>query len=167
MYLSNFASNVYILIRRPDLTSSMSAYLIDQIDGTDNIHVVPRSQVKEANGGDKLEQLAIENMEDGSCRTVDAGALFIFIGARPYTEWIAANLIRNQRGYIETRQNLQQHNDFTNVWKQQRAPYLLETCEPGIFAAGDVRAGAMNRVASAVGEGSMAISFVHKYLAEN
>ena len=116
---------------------------------------------------EKLEQLAIENMEDGSCRTVDAGALFIFIGARPYTEWVAANLIRNQRGYIGTGQNLQQHGDFANVWKQQRAPYLLETCEPGIFAAGDVRAGAMNRVASAVGEGSMAISFVHKYLAEN
>lgn len=167
MYLSNFANNVYIMIRKPDLTSSMSAYLIDQIDGTENIHLLPGTQVKEANGNEKLQQLALEDIATGSCRTVDAGALFIFIGARPYTDWTAEHLIRNQRGYIETGQNLQQHTDFSRVWKQQRAPYLLETCEPGIFAAGDVRAGAMNRVASAVGEGSMAISFVHKYLAEN
>jgi thioredoxin reductase (NADPH) len=88
------------------------------------------------------------------------------IGARPFTGWIGLDIIKDDKGFLETGRDLTIHADFKKIWKHDRDPYLLETSCPGVFAAGDVRAGAMNRVASAVGEGSMAISFVHKYLAE-
>ncbi|SHL25371.1 thioredoxin reductase (NADPH) [Chitinophaga jiangningensis] len=166
MYLSKFARKVIILIRKPDLTSTMSAYLIDQINDTPNIEVQGKSEVTEATGGDRLEQLVISNINTGESATVDAVALFIFIGAKPITDWISLNIIRDEKGFIETGNELKNYNDFRSIWKQSRDPYLLETSCPGIFAAGDVRAKAMNRVAAAVGEGSMAISFVHKYLAE-
>jgi thioredoxin reductase (NADPH) len=92
--------------------------------------------------------------------------LYIFIGAKPYTDWIHLDIIKNEKEFIETGRDLQTYESFKKIWKSKRDPFLLETSCAGIFAAGDVRAGAMNRVASAVGEGSMAISFVHKYLAE-
>ena len=164
--LSKFAKNVNILIRKPDLSATMSSYLIDQIDSIENIEVCGRRQVVGASGDGYLEKIQVENMEDKSVEEVTAGALFIFIGARPYTDWLEQHLIRNQRGYIETGKELLQYESFPKLWKQERTPFLLETCIPGVFAAGDVRAGAMNRVASAVGEGAMAIKFVHEYLAE-
>ena len=167
MYLSKFAKRVSIVIRREDLSATMSQYLIDQINETSNIRLVPRTVVSEAKGTDKLEQLVIENIDTANKETVEAHCLFIFIGARPYTDWIENNIIKNDRGFIETGHGLYKYGNFKQVWKQGREPYLLETCNPGIFAAGDVRAGAMNRVASAVGEGSMAIKFVHEYLAAN
>jgi thioredoxin reductase (NADPH) len=166
VYLAQFASKVTILIRKPDLRATMSSYLIDQIDGIDNIEVHGRRQVKEAIGEDRLEKLVIENMDDQSCYEVPADALFIFIGARPHTDWLDQHLIRNEKGFLETGKELFQYDAFKKEWKKQREPYLLETSLPGVFAAGDVRAGAMNRVASAVGEGAMAIKFVHEYLAE-
>lgn len=166
VYLSQFAEKVHILIRRPDLTSTMSSYLIDQINAIDNIEVIGRRQVLEVCGGDHLEKLIIENMDDNSNMEVPADALFIFIGAKPYTDWLQEKVIRNKKGFIETGKELHLYNNFKKVWKQDREPFLLETCQPGIFAAGDVRAGAMNRVASAVGEGAMAIKFVHEYIAE-
>lgn len=166
MYLSQFARKVHILIRKPDLTSTMSSYLIDQINGTENIEVLGKHQVTEAQGNGKLGSLCIENMETGDISTHDAGALFVFIGARPFTEWLGTGLIKDEKGFLVTGRDLMQHENFKKVWKLDRDPYLLETCVPGIFAAGDVRSGAMNRVASATGEGAMAISFVHKYLAE-
>lgn len=166
VYLSKFAKEVHILIRREDLTSSMSSYLIDQINGIENIQVHGRRQVLEARGNGKLEQLCIENMEDKNSQESIADALFIFIGARPYTDWVPGNIFRNDRGFILTGRDLLKQDQFAKTWKRERAPYLLETGQPGIFAAGDVRAGAMNRVASAVGEGAMAIKFVHQYLAE-
>ncbi|MCB0550100.1 MAG: FAD-dependent oxidoreductase [Phaeodactylibacter sp.] len=166
VYLSQFAEKVTILIRREDLTSTMSSYLIDQINGIDNIEVQGRRQVVEAQGEGRLQCLSIENVEDGSTYSVDADALFIFIGARPFTDWLGNNILRNPRGYIKTGKDLMSDENFPRIWKREREPFLLETCQPGIFAAGDVRSGAMNRVASAVGEGSMAIKFVHEYLAE-
>lgn len=166
MYLSKFARKVIILIRKPDLNSTMSAYLIDQINDTPNIEVRGKSEVIEAMGGDRLERIVINNIDSGETITADAVALFIFIGAKPITDWISLNIIRDEKGFIETGNELKNYNDFRSIWKKDRDPYLLETSCPGIFAAGDVRAKAMNRVAAAVGEGSMAISFVHKYLAE-
>ncbi|MEO0895026.1 MAG: FAD-dependent oxidoreductase [Bacteroidota bacterium] len=167
MYLSRFARNVYILIRKPDLSATMSQYLIDQIDQTENIHVLGRTQIKEAMGKEgHLAALSIEDMEAGGCREVEAGALFIFIGARPYTEWLQMDLHRDPKGYLFTGRDLFNVDGFQTAWKLERSPYFLETSIPGIFAAGDVRSGAMNRVASAVGEGAMSISFVHKYLSE-
>lgn len=166
MYLSNFARNVFIVIRKPDLTSSMSSYLIDQIEGTDNIQVVPESQIIEAKGSDHLEHLIIEDLDSKGQQEVPAGALFIFIGARPYTDWIPEEVIRDTRGFIITGNDLKSKESFKKRSKIARDPYLLESSVPGIFAAGDVRSGAMNRVASAVGEGAMSISMVHQYLAE-
>lgn len=166
MYLSKFAKTVYIIIRKDDLSSTMSAYLIDQLKATDNIRVLPNTEVAEARGSDKLEQLDIANIKTKDVEARQADALYIFIGAKPFTEWIQLDIIKDGKGFIETGRDLKTHPDFGKIWKLKRDPYLLETSCPGVFAAGDVRAGAMNRVASAVGEGSMAISFVHKYLAE-
>lgn len=167
MYLSTFAKNVFISIRKDSLASSMSSYLIDQINGTENIEVIGQTEVVEASGNGQLQKLLIQNNKDDSQTEVDADGLFIFIGARPYTDWIKASVIKNDRGFIETGRDLGKYDEFQKVWKLERQPYLLETCAPGIFAAGDVRAGAMNRVASAVGEGAMSIKYVHEYLADS
>jgi thioredoxin reductase (NADPH) len=166
MYLSKFAQNVYILVRKEDLTSTMSAYLIDQIKATDNIHIQGKTEIVEAKGTDKLGELILCNIDTREQETREADALYIFIGAKPFTDWITLDIIKDTKGFLETGRELKSYKDYNKIWKQQREPYLLETSCPGIFAAGDVRSGAMNRVASAVGEGSMAISFVHKYLAE-
>jgi thioredoxin reductase (NADPH) len=166
MYLSKFAKNVHIIIRRDDLTATMSAYLITQIGDTPNIKVMPNTEVIEAEGTNCLEKLTIQNCKTKESEVKTANALYIFIGAKPYTDWIKLDIIKNTKDFIETGRELRSYENFGKVWKLKRDPFLLETSCPGIFAAGDVRAGAMNRVASAVGEGSMAISFVHKYLAE-
>jgi len=166
MYLSKFASKVYIIIRKADLSSTMSAYLIDQINETKNIFVLGRMEIIEAKGDEQLQELVLNNIDTNQQQTCPASALYIFIGAKPFTEWIQLDIIKDDKGFLETGRDLKIYDDFTKIWKEGRDPYLLETSCPGIFAAGDVRSGAMNRVAAAVGEGSMAISFVHKYLAE-
>lgn len=166
MYLSKFARNIFIVIRKEDLTSSMSSYLIDQIKGTANIQVLARTEIKEAIGDGRIQQVRIGSIDGGDTELKQADAVYIFIGSRPYTDWIGDEVIRNDKGFIETGRDAKNDDRFNRIWKLKRDPYLLETSAHGIFAAGDVRANAMNRVASAVGEGSMAISFVHKYLAE-
>jgi thioredoxin reductase (NADPH) len=166
MYLSKFAKQVNILIRKDSLSYTMSSYLVDQIRGVDNISISTSSEVVEAKGSESLEQLTIQNINTKEIYIENAAALYIFIGAKPFTDWLDDEIITNDKGFIETGRDLQHYDKFKKIWKLERDPYLLETSCPGIFAAGDVRAGAMNRVASAVGEGSMAISFVHKYLAE-
>lgn len=166
MYLSQFATKVYIVIHKSDLTSSMSHYLIDQIQSTPNIEIIADSDVIEARGGEHLEELVVQNTKTREVQTYQANALFIFIGARPYTDWITSDMQKTDDGFIITGRDLVNRPDFNRIWKKKREPYPLETCITGIFAAGDVRADAMNRVASAVGEGAMAISFIHKYLEE-
>ncbi|MCK8524388.1 FAD-dependent oxidoreductase [Aquimarina sp. D1M17] len=167
VYLSKFAKNVYIVVRKKDLSSSMSSYLIDQIDAIDNITLLGHTNVTKAIGENKrLTALELTCNDPDKVREVPADALFIFIGARPYTDWIELGIIKNERGFIETGRDLTRYENFRTIWKKDREPFLLETCSPGIFASGDVRAGAMNRVASAVGEGAMAIKFVHEYLSE-
>jgi thioredoxin reductase (NADPH) len=166
MYLSQFARKVYILVRKPDLSSTMSAYLIDQINNTENIEVLGHTEIIEAKGDGRLQELTLQNSKTDTTWNAQAGALFIFIGARPYTDWMNNQFIKDGKGFIKTGRDLIPGNSFKKDWQLEREPFLLETSQPGIFAAGDVRSGAMNRVASAVGEGAMAISFVHKYLAE-
>lgn len=166
VYLSKFAEKVTILIRRPDLSSSMSHYLIEQIDKIPNIEVVGHTEVIKACGGDHLETLVLRNRQDESTREVHADALFVFIGAKPATDWLPESMLIDNKSFILTGRDLRNRSDYKDFWKRNREPLLLETCWPGIFAAGDVRSGAMNRVASAVGEGAMAIKFVHEYLAE-
>jgi len=166
VYLSNFARHVYILLRRDNLRDTMSSYLIDQIDGIDNITVQPFREVQEGHGDDRLSRLTIYDNQKQDTYLVDAGALFIFIGAKPYTDWLPDSILKDQRGFVLTGRDLINHPEFKSKWPYQREPYSLETSVPGVFAAGDVRSGAMNRVASAVGEGAMSVSFTHKYLAE-
>lgn len=166
MYLSKFACSVNIVIRKDDLTSTMSSYLIDQIGHTPNVHVLGNTEVIEAKGDKCLEKLVLINVKTKETREEEAAALYIFIGAKPYTDWLKLDILKDEKGFIETGRELRNYESFTKTWKLKRDPFLLETSCAGIFAAGDVRSGAMNRVASAVGEGSMAISFVHKYLAE-
>ncbi|MGH7884888.1 MAG: FAD-dependent oxidoreductase [Thermodesulfobacteriota bacterium] len=164
MYLSNFAKKVYIVIRAESLFKSMSKYLIDQIDNTDNISVITKTEITEAKGERNLKELVLKNQKEN--KPYKADSLFIFIGTKPFTDWLKLDIIKNERGFIETGRDLTRYDEFKKIWKLDREPFLLETCAPGIFAVGDVRAGAMKRVASAVGEGSMAIKFVHEYLSE-
>ncbi|MEM9836853.1 MAG: NAD(P)/FAD-dependent oxidoreductase, partial [Bacteroidota bacterium] len=167
VYLSKFAHKVTILVRKPDLTASMSSYLIDQIDDIENIEVKGRRQVLKVCGEEeRVRKLVLQDLDTEHTYEVDADALFIFIGARPRTEWLqSGQIMTDEKGFVYTGRDLLATADRRKSWKLERNPYLLETCQPGVFAAGDVRSGAMNRVASAVGEGAMAIKFVHEYLA--
>ncbi|WP_432326594.1 FAD-dependent oxidoreductase [Mucilaginibacter sp. P25] len=166
MHLSKFASNVYVIIRRDTLVGTMSTYLIDQLQETTNIHLLGKTEVVEARGTDRLQELALFNWNTKQTSIHKAEALFIFIGAKPYTEWVGPEIIKDHKGFIATGPALGALNGFNECWKLRREPFVLETSCPGIFAAGDVRSGAMSRVASCVGEGSMAINLVHRYLAE-
>jgi thioredoxin reductase (NADPH) len=166
MYLSGFAKNVFIVIRKNSLDATMSRYLLDQIIKTDNIFLIANSVIVEAAGNNRLECIVLENIQTGERKTYEAGALFVFIGTRPVTDWIKLSIYKDPKGFIETGRDLFKYENFKKMWKLEREPFLLETGIPGIFTAGDVRAGAMNRVASAVGEGAMAIKLVHEYLAE-
>ena len=164
MYLATYARNVYIVIRGKSLAASMSAYLIEQIGNTPNIEILPFTEVAEVCGQDHLEAVVLKT--NGKLTKKPARALFVFIGAKPSTEWVCNLAICDAKGFLLTGRDLVTDPRYATSWKHNREPYLLETCVPGVFAAGDSRAGAMARVASAVGEGSMAIKFVHQYLDE-
>lgn len=166
MYLANYAGNVFLVIRGNNLKTSMSRYLIDQIESVSNIQVLDHTIVTKAMGNGRLEKLVLENTDTHEKVEKEADALLIFIGARPQTDWLKLDIFKDEKGYISTGRDLVLYENFKKTWKKNRDPYFLETCTPGIFAAGDVRSGAMSRVASAVGEGAMAIKFVHQYLAE-
>ena len=165
MYLSGFASRVYLVTRGESLVASMSAYLIEQLAQTANVEILPRTQVREACGDGSLEAVVLQAEGQEPVR-YPARALFIFIGTRPSTEWISPLALCDSKGFLLTGRELLADPRFVSLWPEPRAPHLLETSVPGLFAAGDGRAGAMARVASAVGEGSMAIKFVHQYLGE-
>ena len=164
MYLATYARRVFIVIRGESLAASMSAYLIEQIAQTANIEILAFSQVAAVRGQDHLEEVVLNI--NGQEEARPARALFVFIGAKPSTEWICDTVLCDGKGFLLTGRDLVTDPRYPTAWKRNREPYLLETCVPGIFAAGDSRAGAMARVASAVGEGSMAIKFVHQYLDE-
>ena len=136
---------------------------IEQIDQTPRIEVLSGTRVVGAGGEGRLESLVLARGDERE--EVPAGALYIFIGARPYTDWLGDAVATDPRGFVRTGADLAEEADFRTSWKLERSPLPLETGRPGIFAAGDVRAGAMNRVAAAVGEGAMAIKLVHEYLA--
>jgi thioredoxin reductase (NADPH) len=165
MYLSGFARSVTILVRGHGLAESMSQYLIDQIGETPNIAVRTQVGVTEAHGAKNLESLTLVGGESGESETVPAAALFIFIGALPRTDWLGDLVVRDKAGFIPTGPDLLHDGKRPAGWKLGRDPYWLESSVPGIFAAGDVRARSVKRIASAVGEGSMAVQFVHQYLA--
>jgi thioredoxin reductase (NADPH) len=163
MYFSKYARKVTMLVRAESLKNSMSKYLIDQIAATSNIEVKAFCQVLEALGEDRLSCLRICGPEGEE--TVPASGLYIFIGAAPNTDWLPDTIMRDANGFLLSGSDLKVDGKMAKSWKQPRDPYLLETSVPGIFVAGDVRHGSVKRVASAVGEGSISVQFVHQYLA--
>ncbi|MCU1237476.1 MAG: response regulator receiver modulated FAD-dependent pyridine nucleotide-disulfide oxidoreductase, partial [Candidatus Solibacter sp.] len=165
MNFARHAGRVIMLIRGNSLNATMSQYLIDEISHTPNIEVNTHSQVVAVHGENRLESISI-SCAGGEIQTVPASAIFIFIGAQPSTEWLAGFVERDERGYLITGTDLLHEGKRPTGWPLDRDPGLLETSVPGVFAVGDVRAGSIKRVASGVGEGSIAINFVHQYLAK-
>ena len=165
IYLSRYATEVHIVVRRSDLRDTMSQYLIEQIEKTPNIHIRPRMEVASVEGDGHMERVILSSLDDGSTQSETADALFIFIGTRPRSDWLPPEVLRDAKGFVLTGRDLMAADAYARTWKELREPLLLETSVPGVFAAGDLRAGAMNRVASAVGEGSMVVRLVHEYMA--
>src|ERR1700678_25111 len=165
MYFSKYAKQVTMLVRGESLKNSMSKYLIDQIAATSNIEVKTCCRVIEAMGETRLSCLRICGPE-GSEEVVPATGLFIFIGAAPNTDWLPDTIMRDTNGFLLSGPDLKVDGKLVKGWSQKREPYLLETSLPGIFVAGDVRHGSIKRVASAVGEGSISVQFIHQYLAQ-
>lgn len=166
VYLAGHARHVYMLVRGPSLAESMSQYLIDEIDKTANITVRTRTVVSGAEGEAHLERLRLKNLDTDLEEEVPAAALFVFIGAVPRTDWLKGTVARDAHGFLLTGPDLPRQGGRIEGWPLERDPYLLESNVPGVFVAGDVRAGSVKRIASGVGEGSVAIQFVHRYLAE-
>jgi thioredoxin reductase (NADPH) len=164
MYFARYSSKVTMLVRGSSLTNSMSQYLIDQIAAQENIEVLTNTEVAEVQGKDRLEAVTYFNNETGEKATVPGAAMYIFIGAVPHTDMVADVVYRNSAGFIPTGPDLMQNGKPPKGWTLSRTPFMLETNIPGIFAAGDVRQGAVRRVASAVGYGAIAVSQVHQYL---
>jgi len=164
IFFAAYAQRVTILYRGETLAKSMSRYLIDHIDATPNIEVRTFTEVAEAHGEESLERLTVRDTRTGDLEQMDAAATFVFIGARPQTGWLPAAVARDDRGFVLSGAEVLQE-DVRPRWALSRPPHLLETSLPGVFVAGDVRSESMKRVASAVGEGSMAVHFVHEYLA--
>jgi thioredoxin reductase (NADPH) len=164
MYLARFAKDVQIVVRRDSLRDTMSQYLIEQIEKTPNIRLRARTELELVEGTDHVERVALK-LDAGTSHVEEMDAVFVFIGTRPRSDWLPADVLRDSKGFVITGRDLAADARYARIWKERREPMPLETSVPGVFAAGDIRAGAMNRVASAVGEGSMVVRFVHDYLA--
>ncbi|MGR2751380.1 FAD-dependent oxidoreductase [Agromyces arachidis] len=164
MFLSRYAADVTILVRAPSLARSMSKYLIDQIEATPNITVRPNAQVTELEGEPRLTALTVRDTVTGAEERMPADAMFVFIGAVPGTDLVRGLVELDDGGFVITGQDLVHDGHRPPGWKLKRDPYLLETSVPGIFAAGDVRHDVMRRVASAVGQGALAVNLVHRYV---
>jgi thioredoxin reductase (NADPH) len=165
MYLSTYASKVTLLVRGSSLAAGMSEYLITEIEAAGNIEVHLNTRVVGGGGEGRLERLVLEDSASGTARTVPSSALFVLIGAEPRTGWLSEDIVRDRKGYVFTGQDLLRER--AEAWSLERPPMLLETSVPGVLAAGDVRFGSVKRVASAVGEGSIAIPLIHGYLARS
>lgn len=163
MFLSEQTSRVLLLLRGGDLRKSMSSYLADRIEGAGNIEVLPDAEICRMLGDQRLEAVEIKHGRTGEARTVRTPAVFTFIGAIPCTDWLPLEIETDSKGFVKTGRLVA----ASPHWTARREPFLLETSRPGVFAAGDVRLGSIKRVASAVGEGSMAVQFVHEYLRVN
>jgi thioredoxin reductase (NADPH) len=164
MYFSRFAKTVTMIVRSDSISSSMSQYLIDRIKATSNIRIWPNTEIKEAVGTSRLERLKILHKKNNKEETIPASAMFIFIGAVPHTDWLGDQVKRDPHGFILSGSDIKINGKSPSNSTMDRDPYMLETSLTGVFVAGDVRHGSVKRVASAVGEGSMAVMFVHRYL---
>ena len=165
LFFAQYAARVVLLVRGSDLRRSMSEYLVARIEASDRIEVRTCTQVVGGAGVDHLEALELQDTVTGRTETVDASWLFVFIGARPRTDWLGADFSRDARGFLLTGPELLGDDGRRPAgWPLDRDPYHLESSVPGVFVAGDVRAASVKRVASAVGEGAMAVTLVHRYL---
>jgi thioredoxin reductase (NADPH) len=162
--LARYARRVTLVVRADALEKSMSQYLVERIRGSENIEVRLQTEVVEGRGDDHLQAITLADRSAGSEEEVPTNWLFVFIGASPRTDWLGAEVARDEKGFVVTGHDLLSRKDGPR-WPLTRAPFALETSVPGVFAAGDVRLDSMKRVASAVGEGAMAVYLVHRYLA--
>jgi thioredoxin reductase (NADPH) len=166
MNFAKYAERVVMLVRGDSLASTMSQYLIDQIKETPNIQVWTHASIAEVHGDTHLEEISVLCTDTSKVERVPASSMFIFIGALPRTDWLAGTVERDERGFLLTGADLMQAGERPKGWALDRDPFLLETNVPGIFAVGDVRHGSVKRVASGVGEGSVAVQFIHQYLSK-
>jgi thioredoxin reductase (NADPH) len=166
MNFAKYAEKVVILVRGSSLSSTMSKYLIDQIQQTPNIQLWTNASVAEVHGDSHLEEISVLCSDTNKVERVPASSVFIFIGALPQTDWLGDMVERDERGFILTGPDLIRAGDRPKGWTLDRDPFLLETNVPGVFAVGDVRHGSVKRVASGVGEGSVAVQFIHQYLSK-
>jgi thioredoxin reductase (NADPH) len=167
MNFSRYAAKVTMLIRGKSLSATLSHYLVDRITTARNVEVLYHSEVIGLDGENSLHQITIRNKQDGNEKTLGANRLFICIGGIPNTEWAkAVGIMRDSADYLVTGPDLLAQGNRPECWTRPRDPFHLETSVPGCFAAGDVRHNSVKRVASAVGEGAMAVAFVHRYLDE-
>ena len=166
MNFSKYAEQVVLLVRGGGLAATMSQYLIEQIQRTPNIQIWSHASVVEGHGAKRLEEISVLCSDTDKIERVPASSMFIFIGALPRTEWLAGLIERDERGFVLTGPDLIRNGERPTGWKLDRDPFLLETNVPGIFAVGDVRHGSVKRVASGVGEGSVAVQFIHQYLSK-
>jgi thioredoxin reductase (NADPH) len=164
MHLARYARSVTMLVLEESIEENMSQYLLDRIQATPNIQVRSCCTVANAEGGDRLERLTIENVESGESEAVDAQCLFVFIGASPRTDWLHGVLERDEQGFLLVGSSAREAAGEN--WPLQREPHPLETSMPGVFAAGDVRAGSVKRIGAAVGDGSAAVQYIHACLGE-
>jgi len=162
VYLSGHARKVYLVVRADSLQKDMSAYLVWRIEEIPNIEVLLQTEVRRLSGDGTLRRVELESKETGQRRAIECPSLFSFIGAVPRTEWLPPEIEKDAKDFVRTGPAL----STSPHWNVGRHPFLLEASRPGVFAAGDVRSGSVKRVASAVGEGSMVVQFVHEYLKE-
>jgi thioredoxin reductase (NADPH) len=168
LYLAGRARKVYLLIRGADLGKSMSNYLIERVKDAENVELLANTEVQELVGEERLEGIVLEDNRSGARRTLGARALFVFVGAEANTGWLQGTIELDERGFVLTGRELDRSVLEGEIWRNlSREPYPLETSLPGVFAAGDVRSGSIKRVASAVGEGSMAVRLIHQYLVDS
>jgi thioredoxin reductase (NADPH) len=166
MNFAKYAERVVIVVRGPSLSSTMSQYLIDQIKEMPNIQIWANASVTEVHGETHLEEISFLCSDSNKMERVPATSMFIFIGALPRTDWLAGVVERDEHGFILTGPDLMRNGQRPKGWTLDRDPFLLETNLPGLFAVGDVRHGSVKRVASGVGEGSVAVQFIHQYLSK-
>jgi len=166
LYMSTFAKEVHVLIRQDSLQQAAADYLVQNISKVPNIVIHPNTEVTAAMGDDVLERITVRNMKTGGEQTVPTKALFVYIGAKPGTDWLNDTVLRDEKGFVVTGRELVNDQSYRKRWKLSREPFMSEASVPGIFASGDVRMGALTGISSAVGEGALAIRFVRKYIQE-
>ena len=163
---AQYAEKVVMLVRGDSLSATMSRYLIDQIEKTLNIQVWTHAAVIEVHGGTHLEEISVQCSDTNTVERMSASSMFIYIGALPRTDWLEGTVARDERGFVLAGPDLLKDGKLPAAWNLDRDPFLLESSVPGVFVVGDVRHGSIKRVASAVGEGAIAVQFIHRYMAK-